>query len=46
MTNPILIEQRGAIEILSLNRPDKLNTMNEDLIFALQDYFRDSAKTP
>ncbi|QJB69300.1 enoyl-CoA hydratase/isomerase family protein [Parasphingorhabdus halotolerans] len=40
MTNPILIEQRGPIEILSLNRPDKLNTMNEDMIFALQDYFR------
>ena len=41
MTNSILIEQRGAIEILSLNRPDKLNTMNEDMIFALQEYFRD-----
>jgi len=40
MTNPILIEQRGAIEILTLNRPDKLNTMNEEMIFALQDYFR------
>ena len=36
----ILIEQRGAIEILTLNRPDKLNTMNEEMIFALQDYFR------
>lgn len=41
MTNPILIEQRGPVEILSLNRPDKLNTMNEDMIFALQDYFRE-----
>ncbi|MEP6175773.1 MAG: enoyl-CoA hydratase/isomerase family protein, partial [Parasphingorhabdus sp.] len=40
MTSSILIEQRGAIEILTLNRPDKLNTMNEDMIFALQDYFR------
>jgi|GEM_PF-2649430 len=28
MTNSIHIEQRGAIEILSLNRPEKLNTMN------------------
>ena len=40
MTSPILVEQRGAIEILTLNRPDKLNTMNEAMIFALQDYFR------
>lgn len=40
MNKSLLIEQRGAIEILSLNRPDKLNTMNEDMIFALQDYFR------
>ena len=40
VTSSIKIEQRGAIEILSLNRPEKLNTMNEDMIFALQDYFR------
>ena len=44
MTNPILIEQRGAIEILTLNRPDKLNTMNEEMIYGLQDYFRDLQK--
>ncbi|MFM5949063.1 MAG: enoyl-CoA hydratase/isomerase family protein, partial [Novosphingobium sp.] len=36
---PITIENRGAIEVLSLNRPDKLNTMNEPLIRALLDYF-------
>lgn len=40
MTNSLKIEQRGAIEIMALNRPDKLNTMNEEMIFALQDYFR------
>ncbi len=38
--SPITIETRGAIEILSLNRPDKLNTMNAALIAALTDYFR------
>lgn len=40
MGNVITIEQRGAVEIISLNRPDKLNSMNEDMIYALQDYFR------
>lgn len=44
MGSPILVEQRGAIEILTLNRGDKLNTMNEEMIFALQDYFRDLQK--
>jgi enoyl-CoA hydratase/carnithine racemase len=37
----ILIEQRGDVEIVSLNRPDKLNTFDEPLTFALRDYFRD-----
>ena len=46
MTKSILIEQRGAIEILTLNRPEKLNTMNEEMIFALQDYFRGLQKRP
>lgn len=36
---PISIDNRGPIEVLSLNRPDKLNTMNEPLIRALLDYF-------
>ncbi|MEQ1495158.1 MAG: enoyl-CoA hydratase/isomerase family protein [Novosphingobium sp.] len=36
---PITIEPRGAIEIVSLNRPDRLNTMNEALIRALLEYF-------
>jgi enoyl-CoA hydratase/carnithine racemase len=33
------IDNRGAVEVVSLNRPDKLNTMNEALIQALLDYF-------
>lgn len=41
MTPPILIEQRGAVEILTLNRGDKLNTMNAAMIAALTDYFRE-----
>lgn len=35
----ITIETRGAIEIVSLNRPERLNAMNEDIIVALLDYF-------
>jgi len=38
---PILIDRRDDIEIVSLNRPDKLNTFDEPLTFALRDYFRD-----
>ena len=35
----ITIENRGAVEVVSLNRPDRLNAMNEPLIRALLDYF-------
>jgi enoyl-CoA hydratase/carnithine racemase len=37
--HPILVESRGAIEIVSLNRPDQLNTFDEPMTFALLDYF-------
>lgn len=36
---PITIEVRGPIEIVSLNRPDRLNAMNEPLIADLLAYF-------
>lgn len=36
---PISIETRGPVEILTLNRPDALNTLDEPLSFALRDYF-------
>ena len=36
---PIVIESRGAVEVVSLNRPERLNAMNEPLIAALLDYF-------
>lgn len=40
MTEQVIsIEQRGAIEVVSLSRPDRLNAMNEPLIQALLDYF-------
>lgn len=40
MTVPdILVERRDAIEIVTLNRPDALNTLSESLTTALVDYF-------
>lgn len=36
---PIIIESRGDIEVVSLNRPDQLNTMDEPMTFGLLDYF-------
>lgn len=39
MTSPLTIERRGAIEIVSLDRPERLNAMDEPLIAGLRDYF-------
>lgn len=43
---PVVIERRGAIEVVSLNRPDRLNAMNEPLIQALLDYFTELVARP
>jgi enoyl-CoA hydratase/carnithine racemase len=37
--NTIALETRGAIEILTLNRPDQLNAVTPDMIGELTDYF-------
>ena len=37
--NTITLETRGAIEILTLNRPDQLNAVTPDMIGELTDYF-------
>lgn len=37
--DPILIERRGTAEIVSLNRPQALNTLDEPLTFTLREYF-------
>jgi enoyl-CoA hydratase/carnithine racemase len=39
MADPILIDRRGAVEVVSLNRPERLNAMDEPLIAQLRDYF-------
>ncbi len=33
------LEQRGAVEILSLNRPEKLNTLSPEMAREITDYF-------
>ena len=40
MTPSIQIAADGAIETVSLNRPEALNAMDEPMIMGLQDYFR------
>ncbi|MCJ2185300.1 enoyl-CoA hydratase/isomerase family protein [Novosphingobium beihaiensis] len=43
---PIRTERHGAIEILTLNRPQALNTLDEPMTFALRDYFTGLAERP
>lgn len=44
MTDPIVITSQGAVETVTLNRPDALNAMDEPMILKLQDYFRNLAE--
>ena len=38
-TDELLIDRRGALEIVTLNRPQVLNALNPSLVDALGDYF-------
>lgn len=42
----IVIEERGAVDWVTLNRPDALNAMNPDMIEALRSYFIAVADRP
>ncbi|HEY0595240.1 enoyl-CoA hydratase/isomerase family protein [Sphingopyxis sp.] len=42
----LLIEARGAVEIATLNRPERLNALNETLVDALNAYFGGLADRP
>ena len=42
----LLIEARGQIEIATLNRPDRLNALNEGLVDDLNTYFGGLAERP
>src|ERR1700730_12903405 len=44
--NTITLETRGAIEILTLNRPDQLNAVTPDMIGELTDYFSELRDRP
>jgi enoyl-CoA hydratase/carnithine racemase len=37
MDNVLIIEQNGAVRVLTMNRPAKLNALNADLVHALTD---------
>ena len=41
--SPLLVEDRGAVRIVRVNRPDKLNALNSDTLDALHAAFREAA---
>lgn len=42
----ILVDSRGDVEILTLDRPHVLNALDENMTFALRDYFAGLAERP
>lgn len=42
--NILLIEQQDAVRVITLNRPDKLNSFNDELTFKLQDALKEAEK--
>jgi enoyl-CoA hydratase/carnithine racemase len=39
VSGPLLVERRGAVDWVTLNRPERLNALDEGLIAALKAYF-------
>jgi enoyl-CoA hydratase/carnithine racemase len=46
LNDTIMVEARGPIEILSLNRPQALNALNPDMVAALNAYLGDLHQRP
>ena len=44
--NPLLVERRGPILILTMNRPDRLNALNRPMQQAFEDQFRAADADP
>lgn len=40
----LLVENKDAVRIITLNRPDKLNSFNDELTFKLQDALKEAEK--
>ncbi len=45
-TNELLVEQRGRIAILTLNRPERLNAISRDMLQALSDKMVEANRDP
>jgi enoyl-CoA hydratase len=41
VTGPLLVERRGAVDWVTLNRPERLNALDESLTARLRAYFED-----
>jgi len=42
--NTLLVENKDAVRIITLNRPDKLNAFNDEITFKLQDALKEAEK--
>ena len=42
----LILEERGAVDWLTLNRPDSLNALNSTMVEELRQYFRELADRP
>jgi len=42
--NTLLVENKNAVRIITLNRPDKLNAFNDEITFKLQDALKEAEK--
>ena len=46
MTDPIRVEQRGTVAIWTLDRPDRMNSLSRDTLFALGRLAREAVANP